>query len=232
MDRDRLKAYLDRGLSLERIGELEGKHPSTVGYWVTKHGLVANGRSRYAPRGGVGRDVLSAAVERGLTIREIADELCLSQSTVSHWLRRHGLKTHRAMGRTKLAAAALEAGERRFVAECRRHGRTRFLIFKDGRSRCSRCSAEAVSKRRQAVRETLVAEAGGCCVLCGYARYVGALQFHHRDRRTKEFGLSDRGITRSLEKARAEARKCVLLCANCHAEVEAGVATLPETGPG
>jgi hypothetical protein len=29
------------------------------------------------------------------------------------------------------------------------------------------------------------------------------------------------------EKARAEAQKCVLLCANCHAEVEAGVLGLP-----
>jgi hypothetical protein len=30
----------------------------------------------------------------------------------------------------------------------------------------------------------------------------------------------------ALEAARAEAAKCVLLCANCHAEVEAGVATV------
>ena len=28
---------------------------------------------------------------------------------------------------------------------------------------------------------------------------------------------------RSLDKAREEVRKCVVLCANCHAEVEAGL---------
>jgi hypothetical protein len=33
----------------------------------------------------------------------------------------------------------------------------------------------------------------------------------------------------ALEKLRAEARKCILLCANCHAEVEAGLITLPGT---
>ena len=30
------------------------------------------------------------------------------------------------------------------------------------------------------------------------------------------------GVTLSLDSLRAEARKCVLLCSNCHAEVEAG----------
>jgi hypothetical protein len=44
----------------------------------------------------------------------------------------------------------------------------------------------------------------------------------------KAFNISERGMTRALARAREEARKCVLLCANCHAEVEAGVATLPE----
>jgi len=69
-----------------------------------------------------------------------------------------------------------------------------------------------------------VAEAGGRCSLCGYDRYIGALQFHHRDGEVKEFGLADRGLTRSLDAVKAEAAKCVLLCANCHSEVEAGVA--------
>jgi RNA polymerase-binding transcription factor DksA len=29
-------------------------------------------------------------------------------------------------------------------------------------------------------------------------------------------------MARSIERARLEARKCVLLCSNCHAEVECG----------
>lgn len=72
-----------------------------------------------------------------------------------------------------------------------------------------------------------MAEAGGRCRLCGYDSYVGALQFHHREPAAKAFGLGQRGLTRSLAAMRAEAAKCVLLCGNCHAEVEAGLADLP-----
>jgi 5-methylcytosine-specific restriction endonuclease McrA len=76
------------------------------------------------------------------------------------------------------------------------------------------------------VKRILVAEAGGACQLCGYDRCIAALEFHHRDPREKSFALSQRGVARSLEKARAEAAKCVLLCANCHSEVEAGIRLL------
>ncbi|HXG75814.1 MAG TPA: hypothetical protein VNJ53_04530 [Gaiellaceae bacterium] len=83
-----------------------------------------------------------------------------------------------------------------------------------------------MTRRRRKVKEILVREAGGCCSLCGYDRYVGALGFHHLDPEVKRFGLSHMGISRSLDRARAEAQKCALLCANCHAEVEGGVARL------
>jgi hypothetical protein len=76
------------------------------------------------------------------------------------------------------------------------------------------------------VKQILVEEAGGRCSICGYDRHVGALQFHHREGSTKKFGVADRGCTRSLAAVRAEAEKCVLLCANCHSEVEAGIVSV------
>jgi len=72
----------------------------------------------------------------------------------------------------------------------------------------------------------LLAEAGGACRLCGYDRSPAALEFHHLDRATKSFGLGFRGVTRSIAALRSEAAKCILLCSNCHAEVEAGVTQL------
>jgi hypothetical protein len=77
------------------------------------------------------------------------------------------------------------------------------------------------------MKEILVAEAGGACALCGYARCLAALEFHHLDRDLKSYSVAARGLTRSLQEAREEAKKCVLLCSNCHAEVEAGLVVLP-----
>jgi hypothetical protein len=88
------------------------------------------------------------------------------------------------------------------------------------------CSQQRVADRRRRLKRLLVEEAGGCCVECGYGACCAALQFHHVDPSAKSFALSHEGVTRSVEKARQEARKCVLLCANCHAEVEAGVRVL------
>jgi 5-methylcytosine-specific restriction endonuclease McrA len=87
---------------------------------------------------------------------------------------------------------------------------------------------QRVIEWRRRTKLRLIAEAGGCCRICGYDRYSGALHFHHLDPASKEFAISRNGHTRSIKKVRAEVAKCILLCSNCHAEVEAGIATLPE----
>jgi hypothetical protein len=63
-------------------------------------------------------------------------------------------------------------------------------------------------------------------MICGYDVPI-ALEFHHRDRKSKEFGLAARGMTRSYESLCEEASKCLLLCSNCHAQVEAGILRPP-----
>jgi hypothetical protein len=78
------------------------------------------------------------------------------------------------------------------------------------------------------MKEILVKEAGGKCSICGYNKYIGALNFHHKDPAQKEFGLSSSKTTRSIDALRKEAAKCILLCVRCHAEVEAGIVILTE----
>jgi hypothetical protein len=110
---------------------------------------------------------------------------------------------------------------------CSRHGLTAHVKRRDGGFRCRRCVVDSVTRRRRELKAILVREAGGACALCGYDRCLAALQFHHLDPTRKSFSLAAQGVTRSLARARAEASKCVLLCANCHAEVETGISALP-----
>jgi transposase len=209
-------------MSLDAIGDLVGKHPSTVSYWLKKHGLKASRAERHAPRGSVDPDRLRRMVEDGDPIRKIADELGIGYSTVRYWLRRLGLETERS-ARRKESDAAREAGLQKAYLRCPTHGHTAFFQCSDGGFRCVKCSISAVSKRRREVKRQLVKEAGGRCRICGFNEHQSALQFHHRDPSAKAFQLSQRGIPRGIGHMRAEAGKCVLLCANCHALVEAGV---------
>jgi hypothetical protein len=72
----------------------------------------------------------------------------------------------------------------------------------------------------------LVEEAGGCCAVCGYDRCIINLHFHHVDPTQKSFVLSS-STTKSLASYREELKKCVLVCANCHGEIEAGLIVGP-----
>jgi len=217
MEREELELYLAEGLSLERIGELVGKAGSTVGYWVKRYGLLAANRDRHAPRGGLERETLERFVARGWSMRAMARELDVSLGTVRHWMKRYRLTATAYVRRGQHVEKPPELRR-----ACRRHGLTAFTLTSQGGYRCKGCRSDAVSARRRRVKRILVDEAGGKCSLCGYDRYVGALEFHHVDPATKSFTLSHGGVTNSLARARLEASKCLLLCSNCHAEVEGG----------
>ena len=223
MQKELLEECLAEGMSLEAIGKQVGKHESTVSYWLRKHGLVAVGAEKFASRGAIERKELEVLVDDGATLSELAETLNRSIATIRYWLDHYRLKTANRRGRRPRCGqgAATE------TFQCRRHGRTEFVLEGRGYYRCKKCRSAAVARRRRKVKQQLVEEAGGSCILCGYSRCQAALQFHHVEPAGKEFQLSQRGHSRSIARCRAEAEKCVLLCANCHAEVEGGFATLP-----
>jgi Homeodomain-like domain len=226
VDRGWLEEQLSAGRSIDSIAREVDRDPSTVSYWAHKYGLVSSHAERHAARGGIERNVLEDLVAEGLSIRRIADRLDLSYTTVRHWLRRYGLETNRAK---RLRTADIDGLEP--LLHCSTHGFVAHVRGSDGFLRCRSCRSAAVVRRRARVRELLIAEAGGRCAVCEYDGHHGALQFHHVDPSTKAFTLRD-GDTRSLARMREEASKCVLLCANCHAEVEAGRARLPLAADG
>jgi len=178
----------------------------------------------HRPRGALAREQLEQLVAAHLTVREIAAAVDRSFTTVRYWLRHYGLGTT-PEARTKRKRGT--ESQPRFTAECPKHGLTVFARRKTGKVQCLRCRADAVSEWRRRAKRTLVEEAGGACLLCGFDGYAGALHFHHIDPAQKRFGLGSRGLARSIDALREEASKCVLLCSNCHAQVGAGVLSLP-----
>ena len=77
------------------------------------------------------------------------------------------------------------------------------------------------------MKRQLVDEAGGCCAVCGYDRCISNLHFHHVDQ--KRFAMTT-AMGKSIATFREEAKKCVLVCANCHGEIESGLIETPPAG--
>jgi len=77
-----------------------------------------------------------------------------------------------------------------------------------------------VSNLRKRMKEKAISLMGGECQICKYNKCSRALHFHHINPEEKDFNIS---LASSWEKAKSELDKCVLLCANCHAEVHDGL---------
>ena len=76
-----------------------------------------------------------------------------------------------------------------------------------------------VTKARRRRKEKLVEYYGGQCVLCGYNKSMNALHFHHKDPNTKSEAPTKVIGQWSIERAKEELDKCILVCSNCHAEI-------------
>jgi hypothetical protein len=105
---------------------------------------------------------------------------------------------------------------------CARHGWRRHVLA-EGRLRCVTCRSDAVISWYRRRKAMLVERLGGRCHGCGSQVPMRAFEFHHTNPGAKSFPLSGASLYRPLDVVLRELRECVLLCANCHAEVEAGV---------
>ena len=85
-----------------------------------------------------------------------------------------------------------------------------------------------VREKRHRMKDRAVEYGGGKCIICGYDRCKRALEFHHLNPNTKLMNLSATRISSSAwEKTKAEIDKCILVCSNCHKEIESGLITYP-----
>ena len=109
---------------------------------------------------------------------------------------------------------------------CKKHGNVHHFKRNDGSYRCGKCASEWVINSRIRKKKELIKIFGGKCKICGYNKYVGALDFHHLNPETKSFALSVKGLCYSWDAVKREAKKCIILCKNCHTEVENGITKL------
>ena len=72
--------------------------------------------------------------------------------------------------------------------------------------------------RRWRIKHKLVDMMGGKCSLCGYDKCIAALDFHHTSKE-KDFSIYELLKGSSEQNVLKEAKRCILVCANCHREI-------------
>lgn len=86
---------------------------------------------------------------------------------------------------------------------------------------CKACTNKQTILRQQAFKRKCVEYKGGKCEICGYSKYFGALEFHHKDPTQKDFSIAKARMTSFNERIEKELDKCMCLCSNCHREEHA-----------
>jgi hypothetical protein len=83
---------------------------------------------------------------------------------------------------------------------------------------------------RFAKKEEIRNKFGGKCQICSYDKCQSVLSFHHLPGTDKKFTISDAIVRKrkSDEELVNELKKCILVCANCHGEIHAGITEIPE----
>ena len=84
------------------------------------------------------------------------------------------------------------------------------------------CANHYKQEMRRRFWRALLTERGDQCSKCRRRYPIAVYDLHHRDPSTKVFAVSNQIGNRSLEELLAEARKCDLLCANCHRTLHSG----------
>jgi transposase len=186
-------------LSRAEIAKAVKKSTATVTRWFRKYNLKSEYERKY--NGPLQREVLQAVVNKGLSISEIAKETRVSCGTVQYWLRYHKLKTKNVQ----------YAHKERLCRICGEKDTSKFGERKA--SLCVRCEGK---RRHRKNKLRAVEYKGGKCSSCGYAKCLGALDFHHADKDKDPNWVKMRCW--KFERIIPELNKCVLLCRNCHAE--------------
>ena len=161
-----------------------------------------------------------------------------SQNGKTYWLCEcencHQQKAIQGTHLRNLTCALCSCNNNKFSSEekicplCGKH----FYPLLHGQSRkfCFDCSpqydkekgrSQNITAMRRALKKHLVTYKGGKCEICGYNKCISALQFHHLNPEEKDFNISENIQLNhfNIETYYKEVNKCILVCANCHAEI-------------
>ena len=158
-------------------------------------------------------DELSPIIKSGKSSRKLAIMLGISQTTLLYRLKKCNLKL---LGNKNVDNTCYYCGI--LLSDTRSNfcsSQHKSLYYKDNNNYYINKYNNGKNKRN-----FLINYFKNSCSICGYNKNSAALVFHHIEPKNKKFNITLKNcMTKSIDELQQEASKCILLCANCHAEL-------------
>ncbi len=222
--KDKYQSLIDKGYTTKQIAnELKMCWSTVKGHLRNLSMKTIHKIDQYV----ITKEQLQLLIDKNYSTYDIAKELKCSQCVVKNRLKLFELQTHAiwTVLRTK-TKKEIEEGYKTCPQCHQKKSLTteNFYLKKDGKFHywCKECNDRITYQKQSNRKKECVEYKGGKCFICGYDKYLGALDFHHIDPTQKEFNISNLK-TYSWKVLKIELDKCICVCRNCHAEIHFGL---------
>lgn len=177
------------------------------------------------------KEEIEKMINEGMSLNQISKSTGKSLTTVRYWVKKLDIQI-----KTKNFAeqGKKDYGQSRVCPKCEKNCPINQFYNRRGKENssvyCKKCSTIQTLSRLQRLKKQMVDYKGGSCQMCGYKKYMGALEFHHIDPKQKDFNLSRMKQYTFNDKVTNELDKCILVCSNCHREIHGGLEVVHPPG--
>ncbi len=170
------------------------------------------------------KEILETLINEGKSLNQVSKDTGKSLTTVRYWVKKYEIPF-----KTKnfSSQGIKEYGETKTCPKCKNNCDINDFYNRRGKIGgsvyCKKCTTIQVVERTKKLKQDMVNYKGGCCQICGYDKYIGALDFHHLNPDEKDFTIAHIRQYKFDDLIKNELDKCLLVCSNCHREIHGGL---------
>lgn len=170
------------------------------------------------------KEELENYINERKSLNQISRETGKSLTTVRYWVKKYQLPFET---KNFSSQGIKDYGSSKLCPKCKTNCNIEEFYNRRGKKGgsvyCKKCTSLQVLERTKKLKQEMVDYKGGCCQICGYSKYIGALDFHHINPNEKDFTIAHIRQYKFDEVIKNELDKCMLVCSNCHREIHGGL---------
>ncbi len=127
-------------------------------------------------------------ISSGLSLRKISNRSGKSLSSIRYWVKKYKISHLLKTKNPTITDIKRKCPKCNMEKELNNFYKRRGKLFSS--TYCKECTSSTTVERMRVFKSRCVEYKGGKCYVCGYNKYLGALEFHHMDPNEKDFTIS------------------------------------------